>query len=446
MKHIQNDTDKTFIKYLVPSVSGAVVVTLYSAVDTIAIGQGVGPMGTAACAVFLPIFFISEFLGLLCGIGGSVLMSKSRGEGNRQKEKAYFFSSMIYTALLTIAVWIITIIFQKPIYAVFGASPEVMPYAYEYGRLIVYFLPTFVLTPCLSCFLRNDGVPGLVMITTLSGAVINMLGDWLFVFPMKMGMTGAALATVAGSCVQVIIFLSYIIFSKNTSLRPAVPKNIIKSFYSITVNGFGSGISQLALIAVTFTANNRIMKYGGEASLAVYGMIGTIAALFQHIYTGVGQAAQPIASEGLGSADTFGYLRVYTIGMRSIYIFGILFTLSCLIFPSDITAVFMKLTPEVAAAAPPTVRIYSLSFIALGINTFITLYLQSVMQPAMSATVALMRGLILNTVFLCVFPLFFGEMGIWWAITAAEAITAIAALLYMNRFKRITSRKKTSPL
>jgi len=129
MDLLKDNPRKLFWKFLVPAVSAAIAVAAYSFVDTIVIGQDAGPNGTAACAVVLPIFSIAHFLALLCGVGGSVLMSKARGEGNREKGDAYYTASMLYVGIITLLLWILGVVFQIPLYRLFGADDVLLPYA-----------------------------------------------------------------------------------------------------------------------------------------------------------------------------------------------------------------------------------------------------------------------------------------------------------------------------
>lgn len=440
MDLLHSEIKRIFFKFLVPSIGGALVVTLYSFVDTIAIGQGVGPDGTAACAVLLPIFAIATFAGILCGVGGSVLMSRAKGGGNEEKGNAYYTASLLLVSVLTVLIWAGTYLFQEQIYRVFGADDSLLPYAMEYGTVIIFTMPSFVLTSFLANFLRNDGVPGFVMTATVIGAAVNIFGDWFFVFPLNMGMFGAALATALGSVLQVVIMAGYL-FTKRCGLKLVKPYQLLPAWKKIVLNGFGTGFSEIALIIVTFAANNQIMRYSDTAGLAMYGMISTIAALFIHIYTGAGQAAQPIASVNYGAGLVRRYWAVYRLGLETILIMGTVFTLLCLLLPEEITRLFIKVTPEVLAIAPLTFRLYAISFLPLGINIFLSVYLQSILRSKAAAVIAVFRGLLLNCAFLYLLPALWGSVGIWIAFSAAEGIVAVLALLYVFRIKGIESRE-----
>jgi len=430
MDLLKDNPRKLFWKFLVPAVSSAVALAIYSFVDTIVIGQDSGPNGTAACAVVLPIFSIAHFLALLCGVGGSVLMSKARGEGNREKGNAYYTASLLYVGIVTLVLWILGVVFQVPIYRLFGADDVLLPYALDYGKWIFGAFPSFVLVSYLGCFIRTDGAPKFVMTVTLIGGVMNIIGDIVLVFPLGMGMAGAAIATVTGSVVQSILLIGYILFGK-TSLKLAKPFKWFTAVKKISVIGFGAGLPQVAMTVVTFIINNQIMKYSGSAALAVYGLLCTIAALFLSIFEGIGQAAQPIVSANFGAKQKERYHIIAKIGMRTAVVFGVISFAVCALFPSEIIKLFMKVTPEVAEIAPHIIRVYTISFFPMAINMFVTAYLQSVTKATPATIISLLRGLILSSILLYVLPLFMESDGIWWAVTIAEALAAVVAVICM---------------
>lgn len=430
MNLLKGDIRKLFIKFLVPAISSAVAVAAYSLIDTIAIGQGVGAEGTAACAILLPVFSIASFIGLLCGIGGGVLRSRAKGEGNEEKANAYFTAATVLVAVITAVCWILGNIFQKDLYRLCGADDLLLNCTFEYGSWIFIFLPSFVLTTFLGAFIRTDGSPRFVMYCTLIGGVINVIGDWLFVFPLKMGMAGAAIATVLGSCVQTALLVAFIILKK-TSLKFVKPFKWFSSFKNIITVGFGSGVGSLSLIAISFIANNQIMKYCGAPALALYGVLGTVSALFLSIFSGVGQAAQPIVSENFGAKNLDRCVKTESLGIKTAIIFGTVFSVLCILFPVQITGIFMKMTPEVEEITPYILRVYALSFVPLAINTFATCYLQSVDYSKSASVISLSRGLVLNALFLYLFPAIMGGNGIWWAVFATEAVTSVLSAVYL---------------
>ncbi|MBE5778111.1 MAG: MATE family efflux transporter [Clostridiales bacterium] len=430
MDLLKDNPIRIFYRYLFPAVSAAVAIAIYSFVDTIVIGQDVGPNGTAACAIVLPCFTIAHCIDLICGIGGSVLMSRARGEGNQEKGNAYFTASLIYVGIVTAIFWLLSILFQEQIYRLFGADDVLLPYAMEYGRWIFAAFPSFVLVSFLGAYIRTDGAPKFVMNVTMIGGIINIIGDIVFVFPMGMGMTGAALATVLGSLIQSVILIRYILLGK-TSLRLAKPFQWFKAIKNISALGIGAGVTQIAMTLVTYIINNQIMKYSGSDALAVYGMLSTVTALFISIFAGIGQAAQPVVSVNYGANQKERYQIVGKLGLKVALISGLVCFGLCALFPSQMVSLFMKVTPGVAEIAPNIIRVYAMSYLPMAISLFVTAYLQSVGRANLATLVSMLRGVILSAILLYVLPLLMGGSGIWWAVTIAESGAAIIGIVYM---------------
>lgn len=430
MDVLSDNIRKLFLRFLLPSVGGAVAIAAYSLIDTIVIGQGVGAIGTAALAVFNPVFCLAQAIGLILGVGGSVLMTKGRGQERYGKANAYYTATIILTATVSIIAWILMLLFQKSVYIFFGADQSLLPYVSEYGKWIVAIFPLSVIIPVLSSFIRCDGNPKQVMVATLIGAVINIFGDWFLVFPMKMGMTGAAIATAFGSVVQAAILICYC-FTQKCNLKFEMPFQIWRAFRKIIENGMGSGISQISIIVVSFITNNQIMKYANADSLAIYGMLSTIGSLLMGVYTGVGQAVQPIASANYGAEKKERYWQAYKVGMITAATFGFVFLFLCELLPMEITHIFMKTNANIEMLAPNIVRVYGASFFPLATTIFVVMYLQCINKAAMASGISILRGLILNSILLYLLPLVWQSNGIWWAIFAAEYIVGVFAFLYL---------------
>lgn len=272
MDFINDDVRTLYRKLLIPSLTGALVMSIYSFVDTIAVGQSEGALGTAASAVIVPIFGLIVFFALLCGIGGSVMMSIARGQGNTEKGNACFTCAVLIVSILTVLAWSALFLFRDSIIRFFGANDDILPKTIEYRRWIVWFMPAFVFTIFIAVFIRNDGAPKLVMTAVITGGCVNMLGDWLLVFPLGMGMTGAAMATVIGTLVQSGIMLSYF-FRPSCQLRLVWPRRILRGFSRILQIGIGASLLDLGTITIGTVMNRQIMKYGGTTDLAVFGVL-----------------------------------------------------------------------------------------------------------------------------------------------------------------------------
>lgn len=428
MDLLTSDVKKLYRYYLVPSLSAAIVTSVYSFMDMIAIGQGVGPNGAAAFSIATPIYGVVSFLGLLFGVGSSVYLGKARGQGRMEKSNAYFSASLLLATLFTILVWIGFIVFSEKIYLVFGANETLMPLVKEYADLIIWTMPLFIFSPYLSCVVRADGSPNRVMAAVTIGGVFNAFGDWFFVFPLQWGMTGTALATILGTVIQLVILCSHF-FSKNCLLKVVKPFRPIRACHNIFVAGFSAGLIDIAYIILTIILNKQVLRYGGETVLAVFSVVLTCSSMFQHLFSGVGQTVQPIVSMNYGAGQLERIREVDRLSVRTALLMGIAFSLTEILFPAQLTSLFVDATPEILAIAPGIVRIYFLSFLTMGLNIQATYYLQSVMKTVQSNILALLRGLIFSGFFVYLFPIRWGVDGIWWAMTITEFLVAVFSII-----------------
>lgn len=431
MDFITSDIKQLYRKYLFASMASAMVMSIYSFVDTIAVGQSVGPIGAAAMAVITPLYGVLIFLAILCGVGGSVLYGNARGEGNDEKANALFTAATGLMIGLILFVWVLFALFHEPIFAFFGADAELMPTVMEYARWLIWFLPVFILPTFVSSFIRNDGAPGLAMSAVIIGGCVNIFGDWFFCFPLGMGMTGAALATVLGTCIQVIIMCSHF-FTKKCTLRFVKPNHIKPAICQTLSIGFGASALDLGTVILAIIMNNQIMHYGDTTALAVYGVVATITSLFQALYCGVGQAIQPIVSANCGAMQTERIKQTWKMSFVTVIVLGCVFTAIGELFPEQIVRLFIDATPEVVEAAPSIIRPFFLLFLSLGVTVLATYHLQSIMHGTMSMVIAVLRSVVVSGLLLYVLPLFWDIIGVWIAMPISELVVAAIALFYLH--------------
>lgn len=430
-------TSRLFWKYLVPSLLSAAAISVFQLVDMVAIGQGVGSDGVAALAIVTPLFGVTSFLGLFIGIGGSVYMGIAEGERNKEKYYACFTLSLVLIGIFSLLLWFVFILFSEPIYIFWGANDRLMPLVKEYGNWIIECFPIFFFSIYLVCIVRADGAPNIALWAVIVGGLFNVLGDYLLVFPFKVGtgMAGAAIATVLGNAVQVVIFIGYF-FSKKCRLKLTRPNHWFRGFKKMIAAGISAGLVDIAYISLTIILNNQVMKYGNEVVLAVFGVAYTCISTFQRVYDGVGQAVQPIISTNYGGGQ---YKRIFELFRYSVIaeiILSIVFTLTGVLFPNQITMLFMETTPEILQIAPSVIRPVFVSVLFAGIGHFAVYYLQSIMKPVLSTVIAMLRGIILTGILVMVLPCIWLLQGIWIGLILAEFLTVLLAIYYFYRTSR----------
>jgi len=430
-----------YFKYLGAAFGSALISSIYGVVDMAMVGQYQGPDGTAALAVVSPIWNIIYSLGLLMGIGGSVLFSTLRGESsqNRRRSNEYFTAALLGAAALAAVTWLVVILFDEPLLRLFGAEETLLPLAKRYLFPVKFAVPSFLFTQLLAAFLRNDGNPQLAAKAVLFGGIFNVFGDWFFVFALDMGIMGAGLATAMGSVFSLLMMLTHFRSKKNT-LRLEKPANLPAMLKSIFVTGFSTFFVDVAMGILTMLFNRQILKYLGTDALSVYGIIINISTFVQCCAYSIGQAAQPMISAnfGAGRGDRIRQILRYAVGTAAV--FGLLWTVLAELAPNLFVRIFMTPTERILAIAPGIIRAYGLSFLLLPLNIFSTYYFQAIMKPAASFLISVARGVAISGILIVLLPAAAGADAIWFSMPVTELIVAAAASVKMVRYTRAISR------
>lgn len=435
MDLLQENTKTTYFKYLGAAFGSALISAVYSIVDMAMVGQYQGPEGTAALAVVAPVWNIIYSLGLLTGIGGSVLFGAAKGKGERRTEGEYFTAALMITVVLAAASWLMVLFFDTPMLHLFGAEETLLPLAREYLYPIKFVVPLFLFNQMLAAFLRNDGNPGLAAAAVLSGGIFNIIGDYLFVFVFGMGIMGAGLATAAGAGITFAGMISHFFTKKNT-MRLVRPSLFWGKCRRIIVTGFSTFFIDVAMGILTMLFNRQIMKYLGGSALSVYGVIVNISTIVQCCAYSVGQASQPIFSICFGAGKWDRIKETLKYALYSVACFSVVWTLLVFAFPNRFIRIFMAPTDEIYRIAPFILRSYGISFLLLPLNVFSTYYFQALMKPGVSFLVSVLRGLILSGIMICLLPIAAGPDSLWFAMVITEAAVAVLVISLIRRYTR----------
>lgn len=413
-----------YFKYLSAAFGSAMISSIYGIVDMAMVGQYEGPSGTAALAVVAPIWNIVYSLGLLTGIGGSVLFGAAKGRGDQKKQNCCFTTALMGTVILAAVSWGIIVLFDTPMLKLFGAQAELLLLAKRYLFPVKFVLPLFLFNQMLAAFLRNDDHPGLATAAVLSGGIFNIFGDYFFVFGLDMGIFGAGLATALGAMITFLMMLTHFVSNRNT-LRLVKVSHAAGLFRQIVVTGFSTFFSDVAMGILTMLFNRQIMLRLGTDALAVYGVIVNISTVVQCCAYSVGQAAQPLLSVNFGAGKWERIRNVLKYALYTSAVFGIVWTALIWAFPNGFIRIFMAPTDGIYQIAPFIMRSYGISFLLLPLNVFSTYYFQSLMKPAASFGVSVARGLFVSGFLICVLPLMFEANSMWFAMPVTETVVAV---------------------
>ncbi len=424
-----------YFKYLTAAFGSALISSIYGVVDMAMVGQYQGPNGTAALAVVAPIWNIIYSLGLLMGIGGSVLFSTLRGRSkdNQKESNEYFTAAVIGVVFLAVIAWIGILFFDTNLLKLFGAKETLLPLSRSYLFPVKFVVPSFLFTQLMAAFLRNDGNPGLATKAVLFGGIFNVFGDYFFVFILDMGIMGAGLATAMGSVFSLLMMLTHFRSKKNT-LRLVKPTKLLSKLKTISVTGFSTFFIDVAMGILTMLFNRQILKYLGTNALSVYGIIINISTFVQCCAYSIGQASQPIISAnfGAGKGERISQILKYALGTAAV--FGLIWTALAQLVPNLFIRIFMTPTDEILAIAPGIIRSYGISFLLLPLNIFSTYYFQALMKPRTSFLVSVARGAVISGCLIYLLPAVAGADAIWFAMPITELVVAVFVIIKIKQY------------
>ncbi|MCB6414137.1 multidrug transporter MatE [Faecalimonas umbilicata] len=424
-----------YFKYLTAAFGSALISSIYGVVDMAMVGQYQGPNGTAALAVVAPIWNIIYSLGLLMGIGGSVLFSTLRGRSkdNQKESNEYFTAAVIGVVILAVIAWIGVLFFDTVLLKLFGAEETLLPLSRSYLFPVKFVVPSFLFTQLMAAFLRNDGNPGLATKAVLFGGIFNVFGDYFFVFILDMGIMGAGLATAMGSVFSLLIMLTHFRSKKNT-LKLVKPTKLFSKLKAISVTGFSTFFIDVAMGILTMLFNRQILKYLGTNALSVYGIIINISTFVQCCAYSIGQASQPIISAnfGAGKGERISQILKYALGTAAV--FGLIWTALAQLVPNLFIRIFMTPTDEILAIAPGIIRSYGISFLLLPLNIFSTYYFQALMKPRTSFLVSVARGAVISGCLIYLLPAVAGADAIWFAMPITELVVAVFVIIKIKQY------------
>lgn len=431
---LHDDIDKVFRKYLINSVLGMLVVSFYILVDTMFVGRGIGSEGLAALNISIPIFNVLNSLGLLLGMGGATALSIMVGKNDIYEAKRIFTQTIILAVIVGIIISIIGVLYTKEIGYMLGATEKSINLVSDYLSGMLFLSFSFILVHTIASFVRNDNRPRLVMIATVCSGILNIFLDYYFIFNLKLGIKGAALATAISSVINLLILCTHFM-SKKCTLKFIKFRPRIKRIIRIFTNGMPSFIIEISSGIVIFTFNIAILKMIGEIGVSAYSIIANVALICVSIFTGVGQAIQPIISINYGAEQFDRVDHVKRQALIFALITGCVFYLLGLMFPRQIVSIFTSETGELLKITVNGIRYYFIAFIIMGINIVMGSYYQSIEYRVASNIISLGRGIIFLITGLMILPRILGLNGIWLTAVFAELITLICTIIYI-KFKK----------
>ncbi|MDL2214284.1 MATE family efflux transporter [Clostridia bacterium OttesenSCG-928-O13] len=426
-----NSNAKTLTKYVVPSVAAMMVNFLYVVVDGIFVGRGVGTNALAAVNISIPYTSFVIALASMLVMGGASVTAIRMGRGDDKGANDAFMTSAVLVAGTAAILTLIGVFLPGPVAALSGASDALMQNTIDYIRYYCLFAVVNGLAMLCTTFVRNDGRPGLAFAGMVSGALANIFLDWLFVFPLQMGIKGAAIASGLGQLLSLAILSTHFLHKKG-ALRVRRFSFTFALARKVLWRGMPDLITQMGTPITTLCYNYVVISALGEIGVAAYSVIGYLLTLILGVFLGVSQGIQPLIGNCFGAGDTAGeryYLKAglaLNLGLSALIYAGLF------IFGPQVISVFNG-DAELGRIAYEAIRIYGLSFVVASVNIIFTTYYFSTKRSGHAIAIAALRGLCLNILFILTFPSLFGAGALWWAVVAAEIGTAAVGITFLLR-------------
>ncbi|MBU3109009.1 MATE family efflux transporter [Clostridium gasigenes] len=421
---------KEFFKYAVPSAIAMFISSLYTVIDGIFLGKGVGDSALAAVNIVLPFTVLLFGLASMFAIGGGSLVSKNIGANNTEKAVDVFRQVFKFLLIISIGISILTVIFTEEIVVLLGATDGLQPLAVEFLRFYALFCIPNLIGIVLSSFIRNDGRPKLAMISIIMGAITNIILDYIFIFQLGFGIKSAAIATGLGQIVTVCMLLPHFLKGKGylTFGRVKLDRKLIKEFSLI---GFPSFFAQASYSMIVLFHNIALVRYVGEVGISAYSIINYLTTNIYMVLYGITLGVQPLISYNYGRKNgekMLGFFKITCIS--SLTISGIFVVIS-FVFGQNLISIFTT-DPYIAELAYNALRIASFSYFVVGLNLNTLVYYQAIERPMYSNISCMLRSVIFLPICLIVFGSMFGITGIWTSAIVSESLTFITVKLIAN--------------
>ena len=428
--------EKLFTKLLVPTIMGMAASALFTVVDGIFVGNGIGSDAMAAVNISAPIFMIITGVGLMFGMGGGILTSINLSQGKKKVANINFTQSVIALVFISLVLTLLLTIFPHKIATLFGSDEYLMDMVVEYLFWFSISLPFTVLVVALPFFIRLTN-PKISMWAMLAATVVNIILDYLFIFVFKWGLFGAAIATDIGEFVGAAIMIIYL-FRHSIAIRFVWLKLSVKSLLLTLRNvgymiklGFSVFLSEITISVMIISGNYVFMDYMGADGVAAYSVICYLFPIIFMVFNATVQSAQPIISYNYGC----GQMKRSDNALRLSMLFTLAFAFSIMLlficFTRSIVTLFI---PDTASAAwgyaVAGLPLFATDYLFFGINIIIIGYYTSIERLRRAISLTVLRG-ILPVVFFFTLPLLLDVNGIWLAVAAGDITTTVVIVILL---------------
>ncbi len=402
--------------------------SIYGVVDVIFVSNVVGSGAFTSVNLVMPAVVIISTFGFMIGAGGSAVVSKTLGEGDKTNANRYFSMLIYFEIIVGIISTVLGLFTLKPILHLVGATEDLVGNCLNYGRILLLGIPFFILQSSLHSFLIVANKPNFGLIISIVSGLINISLDALIVWLLNLGVAGAAAATVISEAVGAVIPLIYFIFKSDsiTLVKTKIEKTpIIKA----CTNGSSEMVTNISMSLVNVLYNIQLLKYAGADGICAYGIIMYVSFLFSGTFIGYSIGSAPIISYNYGAQRTDELKSLLNKSIRILAVASITMTALAEIFANQMASIFVGYDENLQLLTANAIRLFSISYLLSWLNAFSSSFFTALNNGLVSALISFSRTFLFQLTMILVLPLVFKLNGIWLSEFSAEFLTAFLSII-----------------
>lgn len=430
-------TYKNLFKFIMPTIFMMIVTSIYGIVDGFFVSNFVGKNAFAAVNLIMPVLMAIGAFGFMIGTGGSALVAKTLGEGQKEKANQYFSMLTYVIIIFSLIITIIGFIFMPQIARALGASDLIIDDCILYGRILIAAEIFFMLQNSFQSFLVTAGKATFGLIISIAAGISNIILDFVLVYVFDFGIEGAAAATVFSQIVGGLIPFIYFARKNDSLLRLVKTKIQLKPLGKACLNGSSEMLTNLSTSLVSIVYNFQLMKIAAENGVSAYGVIMYVSIIFMSFFFGYAIGVNPIIGYNYGAKNSAELKNVLKKSLVLTSIVSVTMIVAAVLLSGAISKIFVGYDAELHDMTSNALKLYSLSFLVCGFNIFSSAFFTGLNNGVVSAVISFTRTLVFQVAAVILLPMILGINGIWLSVAVAESLTLVLTVVFF-----VTNKKK----
>lgn len=422
-------------RFVLLSIVMMVFTSIYGVVDGLFVSNFAGKTAFASINLIMPFLIILGAMGFMLGTGGTALVSRVLGEGDKEHANKYFSMITLFGILLGVILTVVGVLAMRPMAILLGATEAMVDDCVLYGRIVVCFLTSFMLQNMFQSFLIAAERPKFGLLITLAAGVTNMVLDALFVGVFRWGIAGAAIATGISQTVGGVVPLMYFLFSKSSPLRLRWTEFEAQPLLRSCANGSSELMSNISGSLIGMLYNAQLMRFLGEDGVATYGVLMYVQFIFVAIDIGYSIGCAPIISYHYGARNHPELRNLLMKGLKVMGILGIVMTIAAISLSGTLANIFVGYDATLCELTRHAFHLFSFAFLLAGFNIFLSSFFTALNNGGVSAAISFLRTLVFQAASVILLPMALDVDGLWWAASAAEALAFVVSIGFLLALK-----------